>query len=150
MTPDFVITGLIPTLAPFCVSAAFPKVLSKVIRLKIPLNVLDIGAAVNLCYVCLFNHIKFHYIFDFEINVEPCMKINGIREICIFQQLSFTFLTARLAESATKHSSLCSSFWPLLWHLLDLLGTTSGITGGLLGTLWGMSGCKIDTGICEF
>lgn len=75
---------------------------SKVIRLKIPLNVLDVRAAVNLCYVCLLNHIRFHCIFDSEINVDLCMNINGIGEIYLFQELSFTFLTVQLTESATK------------------------------------------------
>ena len=146
MTPDFVITSLTPRLFPSRVVAAFLKLLSKVIRLKIPLNVLDIGDAMNLRYVCLFNHIRFHCIFDSEINVDLCTKINGIRKIYLFQDLSFKFFTVQLTELATKRSSLQSSFRPLLWDLLDLLGATSGIIGGLLGTLQGMSGCLTAAG----
>lgn len=86
-----------PRLFPSCVTAGFLS--SEVIRLKIPLNVLDTGAAVNLCYVCLFNHIRSSCIFDSEISVDLCMKINGIRESCLFQELSFRFLTGQLTVS---------------------------------------------------
>lgn len=144
MKPDFVIAILTPGLFPSCVTAGFLS--SEVIRLKIPLNVLDTGAAVNLCYVCLFNHIRSHCIFDSEISVDLCMEINGIREICLFQELSFRFLTGQLTESATKRSSLQSSVWPLLWDLLDLLGTTFGFIGGFLGTLQGMPACLTAAG----